>query len=154
LALLAAAAEGIERDKQQLLGRSHLKQQQLDALVTALVGRVSVQSAAAAAGAAIHGSQQQQQQQQTGTNSGHVSPHQDSARRSPSDQLSVPSAGMGRMPAAAAVSAAVAADESLDVSSLQLAVSHEVQQLAEFGLKALRYIPKLTALSSLMQGNW
>lgn len=55
-----------------------------------------------------------------------------------------------RVPAAAAT----ALSESVDVASLQLAVTHEVQQLAEVGLKALRYIPTLSALSSLMQGSW
>jgi hypothetical protein len=51
--------------------------------------------------------------------------------------------------AAASIAAAAAG-----LCELQVALCHEVQLLAEAGLSALSYIPKLTALSSLMQGGW
>lgn len=58
--------------------------------------------------------------------------------------------GLGAVGAAATAATAGGAD----VAELQVALCLEVQLLAECGLSALRYIPKLTALSSLMQGSW
>jgi hypothetical protein len=46
------------------------------------------------------------------------------------------------------------AEPGLPLPTLHAALQLEVLLLAECGVTALRYIPRVTALSSLVQGGW
>jgi hypothetical protein len=218
LAQLAAAAHGLERDKQQLLSSSHLKQQQLEEILSGLLQH-HPSAATAAAGAASAASSRSPAHSHSGAGTlaslgkllkAHGSPGSSvgtapsepappaappgdaeglvetsaliqslctyaaedvssagSSRQLPlapspgvmlsctADSLGPGDTGLGSADAAPAAGApAGAIDELKGVAELQVALCHEVQLLAECGLSALRYIPKLTALSSLMQGSW
>lgn len=187
---LAAASQDLDRDRQQLLSSSQLKQQQLDDLVAKLLD----QSAALGAGVAAAGAGQGQPGSQS--TAGHSSPaggrgalkkllraaHGGSPAATAAASAGGAGAGSGAGPSSGSsdslnlaglisrIAAGCASDahapqqllscpdvagvSAADLSGLQLALCHEVQLLAEVGLAALRYIPKVTAITSLVHGAW
>jgi hypothetical protein len=195
LSRLAAAAQDLEKDRQQLLNSSQLKQQQLDELLAQLLMQTAGRgfgagqasgSEAVGVGIPAHTSKSPAKHSSLGGRGGalgkllrgtHSSPaaapstaataaaHGSSVAavlsNSSSGSTSITPASLVSKLAAGSVGSTQGGDSggvlsmsAADLPQLQLALCYEIQLLAECGLNALRYIPNITALSSLMQGTW